>query len=188
MYEKSLRSQVLMVADRAMAFGSLIVGCAFMALCVVAGIETAAQGVWWLPLSAVAFAGAVVSLWQVGATIGAMINPKLPTAIQAALMQPRWPFGTRWIFAGWWLLHLFAGVGLAVGVLEEEPPDAGFVIFSVLASTAFTYAAYGFLMLATTSYTRDPHVIARVWGWRVGWSYFHGLIALIFGICRLAFG
>lgn len=188
MYEKSIGSQLQMIADRAMAFGSLIVGSVFVTICIVAAVEFSAGGLWWLPVSAVALVGAAASLWQVVATILAMVRPKLPTAIQTALMQPHWPQGTRWLFAAWWLLHLFAGVGLAITVLEEEPPDAGFVVFAVIASFLFTYAAYGFLMLAATCYTRNPATVTRVWQWRVIWSYVHGLAALVVGLWRLTVG
>lgn len=95
-------------------------------------------GLWWLTVWGVAFVGVAASLWQVVATMVAMGHSKLPTAIQAALMQPNWPQGTRWLFAAWWLLHLFAGLGLAITVLEEEPPSVGFVVFAVIASFMFT--------------------------------------------------
>ena len=188
MYDRTSSSQLQMIADRAMAFGSLIVGGVFVTMCIVVAVEFSTAGLWRLPVSAVALVGAAVSLWQVVATIVAMIRPKLPTAIQAALMQPNWPRGIRCLFAAWWLLHLFAGLALAISVLEEKPPSIGFVIFAVIASFLFTYAAYGFLMLATTCYTRNPATITRVWRWRVIWSYVHGLAALVVGIWRLTVG
>jgi hypothetical protein len=172
-----------------MAMGSLLIGGGFAIVCVMGAIQAAWQlnPFAWIGAGVILFGG-VVSFWQVAATIAAMVRPKLPTALQVALMQPTWPAALRPLVALWWLLHLTIGAIFAIAILEEKPPDVFFVVFSSLMSMAFTYAAYGFLMLAVTCFTKRPDVIMRVWGWRVYWSAVHGIIVLVAGVVRMLAG
>ncbi|MBA3480705.1 MAG: hypothetical protein H0T51_02715 [Pirellulales bacterium] len=189
LYDSSARSQVLMFADRAMAFGSLIIGSVAATLCLVfVTWVVSAEELLWSPVAIAACFGALTSLGQVVVTIAAMVRPRLPTAIQVALMQPHWPAGVRWIFATWWLIHLLGGAALAINIVEAGIPDLFFIVFAFTFSMAFSYAAYGFLMLAVTCYTRRADVITRVWSWRVICSYIHGLAILTLGIVRFLAG
>ena len=186
MYDNTRVGRAQMFADRGMAFGSLIIGGGFAMVCVFGAF----QAVWtvnpfgWIG-AAVIFTGGLISLWQVVATIVAMIRPRLPTALQVALMQPAWPAGLRVPIALWWLVHLCIGALFAIMFLEEKPPDVFFVVFSSLMSIVFNYAAYGFLMLAVTCFTKRADLMTRVWGWRAYWSALHGIVVLATGVVRL---
>jgi hypothetical protein len=91
----------------------------------------------------------------------------------------------RPLVALWWLVQLGIGAMFAIMILEEKPPDVGFVFVSSLMSFVFTYAAYGFLMLAVTCFTKSADVMTRVWGWRVYWSALHGVVVLATGVVRV---
>src|SRR5262245_55453762 len=114
MYEPPPRSRRHR-ADRALAMGSLIIGGGFG----IVGVMGAFQAAWqlnpfaWIGAGVILFGG-VVSFWQVAATIAAMVRPKLPTALQVALMQPNWPAPLRPLIALWWLLHLCIGAMFAI--------------------------------------------------------------------------
>jgi hypothetical protein len=136
------------------------------------------------PVAALCLLLAVWHIWASMAAIMDALNGGLPAPLRVALMQPSWPRWGRWFPALWWLFNFGLGTALAVLTMIPAPPNVGFLLLLAFLCTCFSYAAFGFLLLAITCYTHNPAHITRVWGWRRKVSLGHGLAVLAAGLLR----
>ncbi|QDU54579.1 hypothetical protein [Aeoliella mucimassa] len=113
-------------------------------------------------------------------TVAGIVRPTLPVALATALRQPDWPRLLRPLIALWWIQQFILGTVFSIALIEGNPQASlGELVILMVLSGAFTYAAYGFLLLTVTCYTKTPELIAKLWHWRTRWAFGHAVLVVV---------
>jgi hypothetical protein len=136
--------------------------------------------VWLIALGVTFFAWCLVTEVWVGITLWSrFLTHQHPFAVAVAMRQPLMPVLVRPLSSLWWFFH-FAQVlvwGIVLTIAEKDMPFIGTLAVAG-ATTALSYPAFVYLMLAITAWTKDQQQVARIWRWRGPWAIAHGMIVV----------